>query len=182
MQVFWLCPSWHQIYFFTGFEAAIWHLTCFASPLWPALKCSSTSTRNVPCLALPIFVQCQHHQTTADQKTQSPHASHPEPTNGWRPVLDHCATSGLCDTLQTQPCLCSLTFLLICGFRQSNAIINKDHKQVTAFIPLKFMVQKRSFSGWQHWLLFGGSFPQSLATNLMVTELNAHQWSSVLGQ
>lgn len=83
----------------------------------------------------------------ADQKTQSHYLSHPGPTYGWRPA-QHCwVASGLCDTHQTQPSLRPLTFPLICGSRQSNAIINKDHKQVTAFIPLKFRVQKRSFCG-----------------------------------
>lgn len=66
--------------------------------------------------------------------------------------------------LSIQPSQCSMTFSLICSSRQSNAIINKDHKQVMAFIPLKFIVQKRSCCDWQHWLLLGGSFPHSLAT------------------
>ena len=54
--------------------------------------------------------------------------------------------------LSKQPSLCSLTFAFICCSRQSNNIINKDHKQVMAFIPPKFMVQKRSFSVKQRWL------------------------------
>lgn len=101
------------------------------------------------------------HQTTADQKKKKQSPSHSEPTGGWRPEQAHWLASGLCDALQTEPGLCSLTFPLIGRSVQSNAIINKDHKQVMAFILLKFRVQKRSVCGWQRWLLFGGSFQHS---------------------
>lgn len=137
-----------------------------------------------PCLYLFNANTIKRHQI----KKQSPHAPHPEPTGGCRPMQGHCAASGLCDTLQTQPSLCSLTFPLICRSSQSNAIINKDHKQVMAFIPLKFMVQKRSFCGRKHWLLFCGSFSHSPATRhknhsgIVVTKLNVQQRFSVLDQ
>lgn len=81
---------------------------------------------------------------------------------------DHCAASGLCDTLQTEPSLCSLTFPLMLRSSQSNTIKNKDHKQAMAFIPLKFTVQKRSFSSSQCRPLFGGSFAHSLPQRNMI--------------
>lgn len=129
------------------------------------------------CPAFPCqyMFNANHHQTTGDQKTNH-HASLPEPTSGCR-VRDQCGASGLCDTLQTEPCSCTLTFPLICSSRQSNAIINKDHKQVMAFIHLKFMVQKRSFSGPQCWLLFGRYFLHSLTTRWrMQSLLMRTQW------
>lgn len=129
-----------------------------------ALKHCNISTTKCPSSCLAYICSMPTPSKDTRSKKQSPHASHPEPTGGWRPARDHGAASGLCDTLQTQPSLCSLTFPLICRSSQSNAIINKDHKQVTAFISLKFMVQKRSFSGRQRWHLFGGSFPRSHAT------------------
>lgn len=161
------------------------HLTCFAATsLQNALHCT-VSTRNISWLARPILLNANTIKGHRIKK-QSLHASHPEPTGGWKLMWDHCVASVLCDTLQTQLSLCSLTFPLNCCSSQLNAIINKDHKQVMAFIPPKFMVQKRSFCGWQFWLLFGRYLPHSPATrqwhvgDIVLTELNVHHWFSVL--
>lgn len=80
---------------------------------------------------------------------------------------DLCGTTALHlgDALlsQTQASSCCLTFPLIYCSTQSNTVINKDHKPVTAFITLKFMAKKRGCRGQQRWLLFGESFPHSMS-------------------
>lgn len=94
---------------------------------------------------LPTSAHCQHHQMTAYKKALP--SSLPSWAHRGMKSIGPAGCIGLRDGFQSHLCLCFLTFSLIHSFRLSNAIINKDHKQVEAFIFPKFMVQKRGFSG-----------------------------------
>lgn len=137
-------------------------MTCPASYLATfLLKHCSISKRNAPRLA--YF----YSMPTPSKDTRSKNDPLMHLILGSPADMDLCETTVLhlgyvVLSNTAQPVFPDLSFDL--SFQPVKHIINKDHKQVTAFIPLKFMVQKRSFSGRQHWLLFGGSFPHSLAT------------------